>query len=92
MESENYYEAFTNVNHAANSLYAVEMAFSLEDAHDMLKEMKSKVCGKRPRRFKGAYAEDEDSPLVSFEIVRVIDGCAEEDAMYQTDWYHALRK
>lgn len=80
MESENYYEVFTNINHAANSLYAVE------------KEMKSKVCGKRPRRFKGTYAEDEDSPLVSFEIVRVIDGCAEEDAMYQTDWYHALRK
>lgn len=92
MESENYYEVFTNVNHAASKLYVVEMAFSLEEAHETLKGMKSKVCGKRPRKFKGTYADDEDAPLVNFEIVRVIDGCAEEDATYQTDWYHALRK
>lgn len=92
MESENYYEVFTNVNHAASKLYAVEMAFSLEEAHETLKGMKSRVCGKRPRKFKGTYADDEDAPLVNFEIVRVIDGRAEEDAAYQTDWYHALRK
>ena len=73
-------------------LYVVEMAFSLEEAHETLKGMKSRVCGKRPRKFKGTYADDEDAPLVNFEIVRVIDGCAEEDATYQTDWYHALRK
>nr|DAU82749.1 MAG TPA: hypothetical protein [Caudoviricetes sp.] len=92
MESENYYEVFTNVNHAASKPYVVEMAFSLEEAHETLKGMKSRVCGKRPRKFKGTYADDEDAPLVNFEIVRVIDGCAEEDATYQTDWYHALRK
>lgn len=87
MESDNYYEVFTNVNHAECKFYAVEMAFLLEEAHEILKGMKSRVCGKRPRKFHGINADEEDAPLVFFEIVQVVDGYGKDDAIFISDWY-----
>lgn len=91
MSDENYYEVFAIGNHAGCDNYSIKQAFSLKDAHAILKDLKFDKCGKRPRKFHGTNADDEDAPLVFFEIVQVVNGYGEDDAIFKSDWYYARK-